>query len=81
MPAKGWWGMSCWNALSAEQQAMLIEGGVLPFGYWEARGGTCENGAQVAIECEDDAAPGARFYCLPCARAYLAERSWYAPDH
>jgi hypothetical protein len=70
-PRRGWWQLSCWNALSAEQQRMLVERGVLSFGYWEPAGGTCENGAEVAVECEGDAAPGARFYCRSCAVEYL----------
>jgi hypothetical protein len=63
--------MACWNGLSAEQQTMLIEQGVLSFGRWEPEGGTCERGAEVAVETQDDAAPGARFYCRPCAIEYL----------
>lgn len=81
MPTRGWYDMACWNGLSPVQQRMLIEDGVLMFGHWQPEGGTCDRGAAVAIECEGDASPGPRFYCLPCARAYLAERAWFTPDH
>jgi hypothetical protein len=64
--------MACWNGLSHEQQRLLIEKGVLPMGRWEPEGGTCEKGAEVAVEVESDEAPGPRFYCLDCALGYLA---------
>lgn len=63
--------MACWNGLSIAQQVRLIEHGNLPFGYQPA--GTCERGASVAIECQQDKAPGPRFYCAPCAIEYLSE--------
>jgi hypothetical protein len=62
---RGWWNMACWNGLSTEQQQRLIHVGNLEFGYEPT--GDCPNPAQVAIEMERDAAPGPRFYCLPCA--------------
>lgn len=65
-----WWGMSCWNGLSPEQQRALIEDGTLEFGYVPE--GECQEPPTVAIETEDDAAPGPRFYCRACALAYLA---------
>lgn len=67
-----WWGLACFNGLSAEQQERLLKVGVLPFGY-EPEGGplACQNGAQVAIETEEDTTPGPRFYCWPCALRYL----------
>jgi hypothetical protein len=65
--------MACWNGLSEAQQVMLIEHGVLFAGHWVPEGGTCSNGAEVAIETQDDAAPGPRFYCRACAIKYLAE--------
>lgn len=65
--------MACWNGLSERQQAMLIIDGVLAFGHWPAEGGSCERGAEVAIECEWDVAPGPRFYCRPCAVEYLSQ--------
>ena len=70
---RGWWGMACWNVLSDAQQARLVEHGSLPFGY-EPDGDGCGRGAQVAVETDADDAPGPRFYCLPCAVAYLALR-------
>lgn len=62
---RGWWNMPCWNGLSADQQARLIERGNLPFGYEPE--GTCQNPATVWIEQQSDGAPGPRFYCRPCA--------------
>lgn len=67
--ATGWWGMACWNGLSDEQQRRLIEHGNLPINYRPQ--GQCPNGAEVAIETEDDTAPGPRFYCRACAVAHL----------
>jgi hypothetical protein len=78
-PTTGWFGLTCWNGLSDEQQRMLIYQGVLPFGRWMPEGGSCDKGASVAIEIEGDEAPGSRFYCLPCARAYLAQIQWERP--
>jgi hypothetical protein len=69
---RGWWNMRCWNGLSADQQRRLIEVGNLPFGY--EPGGTCQRGAAIAIETQDDEAPGPRFYCGPCAHDYLEVR-------
>jgi hypothetical protein len=68
---RGWWGLSCWNALSEEQQTMLIDHGVLFVGHWEPAGGTCNRGAEVEVTTEWDNAPGPRFYCRPCAIKYL----------
>ena len=65
----GWFGMTCWNGLSAEQQERLIEHGNLEFGYRPA--GECPNGAEVSIETMEDQAPGPRFYCRSCAAAFL----------
>lgn len=70
---RGWWHMPCWNALSADQQTRLIEHGNLEFGY-QPEGDGCQRGAEVAIETQWDAAPGPRFYCLPCAVAALTQR-------
>lgn len=67
----GWWGLACWNALSPEQQAFLIKEGYLEIGYLP-EGDACDRGAKVAIECEDDAFPGPRFYCVECAIKYLS---------
>lgn len=67
----GWWGMSCWNGLSDEQQHRLITVGNLPLGYRAE--GRCPNGAEVQIETEHDEAPGPRFYCLDCGIQYLTE--------
>jgi len=71
---RGWFGLSCWNALSTEQQDRLIEHGGLPLGSL-AEGDSCTSGASVAIERQDDTAPGPRFYCRPCAVQYLGGRS------
>ena len=70
--ADGWYGMACWNGLSAEQQSLLIERGNLEIGYRPM--GSCTNGATIAIESVDDQAPGPRFYCLPCAIEELRRR-------
>lgn len=67
----GWWGMACWNGLSTEQQARLIEHGNLPIGYQAE--GECENPAAVAIETEKYEAPGPRFYCVVHAIQFLVE--------
>jgi len=64
-----WWGMVCWNGLSPSQQRELVERGTLEFGYKPR--GRCKTGAEVAIETVADASPGPRFYCLPCAVAYI----------
>ena len=66
----GWWNMICWNGLSADQQETLIVTGTLEIGYFPE--GECVNPATVAIETEDDVAPGPRFYCKPCAIEYLS---------
>ena len=66
---RGFWGMHCWNGLSAEQQVRLISHGNLPWGYTAE--GRCPNPAAVSIESEADAAPGPRFYCWDCAIEYL----------
>lgn len=68
---RGWWNMACWNALSEAQQQHLIEVGNLPI-FSDPEGTACSNGAEVSIETMDDAAPGPRFYCRPCALAYLS---------
>jgi hypothetical protein len=67
---RGWWQMHCWNGLSEEQQTKLIEVGNLEIGY-RARG-TCERPAEVEVATMYDLAPGPRFYCVPCALAFLA---------
>jgi hypothetical protein len=66
--------MPCWNALSTAQQDRLIVVGVLPIGY-QPEGDVCDKGAEMTIECENDEAPGPRFYCLPCGLEYLARRA------
>lgn len=71
---RGWWNMACWNGLSEQQQLALIEDGTLEWGSVPL-GADCQNGAEVAIETQEDAAPGPRFYCRPCAIAYLGTRS------
>lgn len=71
VPARGWWNLTCFNALSPAQQERLISHGNLPLGY-RAEGDICLNGAEVAIETQDDRAPGPRFYCRACAIAYLS---------
>ena len=68
---RGWWGMTCWNRLSDEQQVRLLEWGGLPYGY-TPEGTGCDRGAEVAIECQGDESPGPRFYCRPCGARFLA---------
>jgi hypothetical protein len=65
----GIWGMACFNGLSADQQRFVVEEGYLPFGYKPE--GTCKRGAEIGIETWDDTKPGPRFYCRPCAIAFL----------
>lgn len=71
MTEDGWYGMACWNGLSAGQQTLLLETGVLPMGRWVPEGGTCGRPAEVAIETQHDEAPGPRFYCVTCAISFL----------
>lgn len=61
--------MACFNGLSEAQQTRLVEWGNLEFGYQPE--GECRNGAEMAIETQDDVAPGPRFYCRSCAIEYL----------
>jgi hypothetical protein len=70
---RGWWNMACWNGLSDEQQDRLIHVGTLGFGELP-RGTACPKGAEVAVETQDDEAPGPRFYCRGCAIKYLRTR-------
>lgn len=68
----GWFGLACWNALSRDQQRRLVEHGNLPIGYEpEGPEGSCPRGAEIGVETSDDIAPGPRFYCRPCAIAFL----------
>jgi hypothetical protein len=76
---RGWWGMHCWNGLSAAQRTRLIEVGNLAF-PWIPEGDGCPNGAEVAIETQDDVAPGPRFYCRPCAIEFLKEQATATTD-
>jgi len=71
-----WWGMACWNGLSERQQEQLLRVGTLEIGY--EPGGECERPPTVAIETEQDVAPGPRFFCLPCAIDYLVDL--HAPE-
>jgi hypothetical protein len=64
--------MACWNALSTEQQDRLINLGNLEFGY-TPEGTECDRGAEVEVTTMYDESPGPRFYCIPCAQAYLAK--------
>ena len=66
----GWYGMACFNGLSAEQQHRVVHVGNLPWGYEPE--GLCLRGAEVEITTMWDEFPGPRFYCLGCAVAYLA---------
>jgi hypothetical protein len=68
-PARGWWGLCCWNGLSEMQQLRLIKHGNLPIDYQPE--GSCPSGAEVEITTMYDVAPGPRFYCVPCAGKYL----------
>ena len=67
--ADGWYGLSCWNGLSAEQQERLLDWGNLPIGYVPE--GSCKRPAGVSIELEGDRSPGPRFYCYECAIEHL----------
>ena len=71
--------MACWNALSDPQQRRLVEVGNLPIGY-VPEGSECNRGADVCIECQDDEAPGPRFYCLRCAITYLEGKAATGPS-
>lgn len=71
--ARGLYGLSCWNALSAAQQERLIKVGNLEI-FSRAEGTGCDRGAEVGIETQGDEAPGPRFYCRPCAIAYLTDQ-------
>lgn len=66
---RGFWGMHCWNGLSVDQQNRLIGHGNLPIGFQPE--GECERPAALCIETIEDEAPGPRFYCVPCAVAFL----------
>jgi hypothetical protein len=70
--ARGMYGLTCWNGLSAEQQTRLVIHGNLPIGYHPK--GDCPNGAEVEVVTDRDTAPGPRFYCYACAIKYLKER-------
>ena len=71
MHKRGMWGMYCWNGLSAEQQARLINWGNLPLGYKPE--GDCPLPAVVEITTVYDASPGPRFYCWGCATDFLMQ--------
>ena len=68
---RGWWGMVCWNGLSAAQQERLLTWGNLPFGYTPE--GECPNGAEAEVTTMYDSAPGPRFYCLACLPGYIEQ--------
>jgi len=72
-PARGWWGMTCWNGLSAEQAEFLRTEGYLEWGTVPA--GECPNGAEVEITTMFDEFPGPRFYCRGCGASYLSTLS------
>jgi hypothetical protein len=72
---RGWYGMACWNALSHDQQRVLIEVGVLPMGRKVPEGHGCHSGAAMSIEGQMDKAPGARFYCVPCGVQFLSHQA------
>jgi len=63
--------MHCWNGLSRAQQTELIEVGGLAIGFQPQ--GECQRPAECEITTQYDAAPGPRFYCLPCALLYVAD--------
>ena len=69
MSKRGWWGLTCFNGLSREQQHRLVMHGNLPFGYQPD--GDCPNGAEVEVTTMHDLRPGPRFYCVGCAVEYL----------
>jgi hypothetical protein len=66
---RGLYRMACFNGLSADQQEFLVIEGYLPWAYEPA--GECLSGAAVGIETIFCTTPGPRFYCFPCAIAYL----------
>lgn len=71
---KGWWNMHCFNALSEAQQDFLVTEGYLPIGYQPEADEPCPRPAAVAVETDLDTHPGPRFYCRPCALAYLQDQ-------
>ena len=71
MNEDGYWNMHCWGGLSEAQQDRLVTVGNLPFGFRPE--GECPNPAELEVTTMYDLAPGARFYCIPCAIKYLEE--------
>ena len=69
MRADGYWGMSCFNALSKAQQHHLVMEGYIPLGQVPA--GTCHNPAELEVTTMYDLMPGPRFYCVGCALTHL----------
>lgn len=69
----GYWGMWCFNALSPDQQRMVVEEGYLPIDRKRPEGGTCTHPAELEVETMFDKFPGPRFYCITCAIVYLME--------
>lgn len=76
---RGWWGLPCFNALSAEQQVFLVTEGYLPIG-WQAEGDECAEGAEVEVTTMWDEYPGPRFYCRECAVKFLSELEVVSQD-
>ena len=70
---RGYWSMHCFNGLSAEQQDRVVHWGNLPLGYQPE--GSCERPAELEVTTMYDETPGPRFYCVPCAIAFLATLS------
>lgn len=68
---RGFWGMHCFNALSLDQQLMVVVEGYLPMG-WQPEG-ECPFPADCEITTRGDITPGPRFYCYACGVKYLSE--------
>jgi len=68
--ARGMYNMHCFNGLSAEQQARIVEWGNLPIFYKPE--GWCQSGAEVEITTVWDRFPGPRYYCRRCAIEFVA---------
>ena len=75
---RGWYGMTCWEGLSTEQQDRLIHWGNLPWGYTPA--GSCTNGAEVEVTTMWDISLGPRMYCRQCAIKFLTSLVSHTDD-
>lgn len=71
----GLWGLWCFNALSDEQQQLVVEEGYLPMGRKQPEQlDRCDKPAVIELAWTVwDRFPGPRFYCTACAIKRLAE--------